>query len=129
MHIDTVKGGNTESLSLPNLEQIGLSVQPDRLLEGSQGKNVTPHPSARSIGDLTIHTAQAFSAFQSFSSTKEETRLEKARSILGTVGKEITDENLDIYLTEFNFLLDAWLDEYERHIFNNKTLIEITKEG
>jgi hypothetical protein len=129
MYIDIVQGGNTDSLSLPNLERIGLSALPDGLLQGSQEESLKTRPEPRSIGDLVINPAQAFEAFQSFSSTKEETRLEKARKILSVVGKELVDEELDSYLTQFNFLVDSWLDEYERLLFNNKTLIELTKEG
>lgn len=129
MAINVVQGGNTSSLSLPNLEHLNLSAQPDGLLKSNGEESSKPHLELRSIGNLVINPAQAFEAFQSFSSTKEETRLEKARKILGTVGKELSDENLDIYLTEFNFLIDSWLDEYERQIFNNKTLVKLIKEG
>lgn len=63
-----------------------------------------------------------------FPSTKDETKLQKARRILGDEVSAVSDDELGVYLAEFQFLLDSWLDEYERKVFNNKTLKELIKE-
>jgi len=64
-----------------------------------------------------------------FPAKQEETRIQKARLIMGDDVKDLSDEDLDVYLTNFQYLIDSWLDEYEKQIFDNKTLKEILKEG
>jgi len=43
---------------------------------------------------------------------------------MGDDVKDLSDEDLEVYLTEFQYLIDAWLDEYEKEAFDNKTLRE-----
>jgi len=60
-----------------------------------------------------------------FPAKQEETRIQKARLIMGDDIKDLSDEDLDVYLTNFQYLIDSWLDEYEKQVFDNKTLKEI----
>jgi len=62
-----------------------------------------------------------------FPSQKEETRLQKVRRIMGGEISILTDEEIISYITEFQFLVDAWLDEYELKAFR-KTLNQLKKE-
>lgn len=64
-----------------------------------------------------------------FPSKQEETQVQKARLIMGDDVKNLSDEDLGVFLTEFQYLIDCWLDEYEKQVFNNKTLSELMKEG
>lgn len=64
-----------------------------------------------------------------FPTRKEENNLQKARRMLGDIAASLSDQELESYLTQFEFLLDSWLDDFERQIFDNKTLIELLKEG
>lgn len=64
-----------------------------------------------------------------FPSKQEETQVQKARLIMGDDVKALSDEDLEVFLTEFQYLIDCWLDEYEKQVFNNKTLSELMKEG
>jgi len=64
-----------------------------------------------------------------FPEKEEETRIQKARLIMGDDVKELSDEDLDVFLTEFQYLINSWLDEYEKRVFNNKTLKEQLTEG
>lgn len=64
-----------------------------------------------------------------FPEKQEETRIQKARLIMGDDVKDLSDEDLDVYLTNFQYLIDSWLDEYEKQVFDNKTLKEKLKEG
>lgn len=64
-----------------------------------------------------------------FNYDKAESKIVNARKILGEVAASLTDSELQTYLTEFEFLLDCWMDEFERQIFNNKTLRETLREG
>ncbi len=60
-----------------------------------------------------------------FSATQEETRLQKARNIMGTALYDVSDEDLDIYLTEFQHLIDGWFDSFEQDMFNGATLKQV----
>lgn len=60
-----------------------------------------------------------------FPGKQEETRIQKARLIMGDDVKDLSDEDLEAFLTEFQYLIDCWLDEYEKQVFNNKTLREL----
>lgn len=65
-----------------------------------------------------------------FLDKKEETKLQKARKILADEVAGVPDDELGVYIAEFQFLLDSWLDEYEKQIFDDKTLKQLlTKEG
>ena len=64
-----------------------------------------------------------------FPEKQEITRIEKARLIMGDDVKNLSDEEMDVYLTKFQYLIDCWLDEYEKQAFGNKTLREILMEG
>lgn len=64
-----------------------------------------------------------------FSIDQTESKLAKARKILGEVATTLSDSQLQTHLTEFEFLLDCWMDEFERQIFDNRTLREVLREG
>ena len=64
-----------------------------------------------------------------FPTKQEETQLIKARRILGDIATDITDIELESDIAEFQYLIDSWLDEFEKNIFDNKTLIEVLREG
>ena len=64
-----------------------------------------------------------------FPEPKEETQLQKARRILGDIATDMGDDELIGCLAQFQFLLNSWLDDYERQIFSGKTLDQLLKEG
>ena len=57
-----------------------------------------------------------------FSSPQEESRLQKARRIMGANVDAVADEDLETYLTELQYLIDEWLDAYERSVYDGYTL-------
>lgn len=61
-------------------------------------------------------------------STPEQTRTHKARAIMGDVVGQLTDEELEVCITEFQYLLDTWFDEFERQQFDGSTLKELIME-
>ena len=68
-------------------------------------------------------------SFYIFPESPEENKIQKARAVLGEIAHEIPDEELVIYITQFQYLLDSWLNEYEKQIFNDLTLQELLREG
>jgi phosphatidylinositol kinase/protein kinase (PI-3 family) len=84
------------------------------------------HDLNRSI--LNHHQSFESSLGSLFLNDKKESKLQKARAILKETADNISDDELSVYLTEFQSLLDGWLDIFEKQIFNGKTLDQILKE-
>ncbi len=59
----------------------------------------------------------------------EETNVVRTRKLLGETAQALSDEQLECIVTEFQFLINSWLDEYEKGVFNNMTLKEVLHEG
>lgn len=78
----------------------------------------------------TQHYASIENALNTiFVDSKDESKLQRARRILGDISLEISDEELIRCLAEFQHLADSWLDEFEMQILDNKTLNQVLKEG
>ncbi len=58
----------------------------------------------------------------------EENTVVKTRRILGEKAKSLSDEQIECAVTEFQFLITNWLDEFEKDIFNGMTLKEVLNE-
>jgi len=63
-----------------------------------------------------------------FPEHKEETRVQRARQTMGEAVARLSNQELEEYLTEFQFLVDSWLDEFEKIVFNNVTLKQLLRE-
>ncbi len=60
-----------------------------------------------------------------FSLPHEETKLLKARNVMGYALVDVSDEDLEVYLTEFQHLIDGWFDSFEQDMFNGATLKQV----
>lgn len=49
----------------------------------------------------------------------------EAREILGDSAKDMTDEQVFDLVTEMQYLVDSWLEEFERKTFDGKSLNEL----
>ncbi len=58
---------------------------------------------------------------------EDEREIRETREILGEVAVGMTDEEIRYQITCIDFLVRAWLDEYERSIFDGKTVQEFTR--
>lgn len=63
-----------------------------------------------------------------FPDQQDETQLQKAQRIMAGEIDTLSDEELKVAITEFHYLLSTWFDEFEKSVFNNKTLQQILKE-
>ncbi len=59
----------------------------------------------------------------------DEIDIEKAKTILGDTAKKMTDDQLKDTCVEVQYLMETWLDDYERSIFEGKTLRELLGEN
>jgi len=55
----------------------------------------------------------------------EQKDIDEAREILGDTAKDLTDDQIKDILVEIQYLVECWLEEYERKIFDGKTLNEL----
>ncbi len=63
---------------------------------------------------------------QIFTDQKEhEKTILEARETLGDSAKDLDDGQIHELVSEVQFLVDTWLEEYERKVFNGKTLEEL----
>ncbi len=63
-----------------------------------------------------------------FNQNFEEKIVLQMRKMLGEKANTLTDEKVECLATEFQFLINTWLDEYERDVFGGMTLKEVLNE-
>lgn len=56
---------------------------------------------------------------------QQERTIQEAREILGESASNLTDEQVFDLVNEVQFLVDSWLEEYERKVFDGKSLDEL----
>ena len=67
-------------------------------------------------------------SFTQFSpETVEQTKTSKVRQLLGESSKDMDEAQLETMVAQCEYLIDCWLDDYERNIFSGKTLSEMVK--
>lgn len=105
---------------------MNLPQQPTLELE----KSIPRSPSPRNFMDPLFNHRKEFETIFSplFPEPQEESKVEKARAVLGEVVKDLPDEELANYLTLFQYLMEGWLDQYEKELFNGLTLQELLRE-
>lgn len=64
-----------------------------------------------------------------FPEKQEETLIVMTRRIMGDSVTDLSDEELRICVTKFQYLIDCWLDEFERDVFDGLTLKQLLMEG
>lgn len=58
----------------------------------------------------------------------EEKEIQEVRKILGSAADGLSTQQIKNIITEIQFLVTTWLDEYEQSIFKGKTLAEVLHE-
>jgi len=112
-------GGITGTSHLQLMDQKNSLFSMGKVVPSVDIKDESPRPET-----LITNHSKIFESTSSkiFPGKQEETRIQKARLIMGDDVKDLSDEDLEVFLTEFQYLIDCWLDEYERQVFNNKIL-------
>ena len=65
---------------------------------------------------------------RAFPKQSEENKFTRTKQLLGETAKTLSNEQLETIVTEFQFLIDTWLDEYEKDVFKGLTLKEVINE-
>lgn len=63
-----------------------------------------------------------------FPTKQEETKVELVRRIMGALITDLSEEDLNAYITQFQLLVNDWLDEFEKQVFEGRTLDQVLKE-
>lgn len=64
-----------------------------------------------------------------FPLASEEGKTIKLRKELGETAKSLPDEQIEVIGTEFQFLIDSWMDDFEKDVFNGHTLKEVLHDS
>ena len=97
----------------------------------TEAPTATKLPTSRSkVNNLSAslhqHTASIDTALQGiFKSTHEESRIQQVRRIMGGSLDSLSDEELEVCITEFQHMLDEWFDVFERDLFDGQTLKQV----
>jgi hypothetical protein len=58
---------------------------------------------------------------------QQQKTVQEAREILGESAANLTDEKVYDMVVGMQYLVDTWLEEFEKDVFDGKTLKEITQ--
>lgn len=64
-----------------------------------------------------------------FPGKQEDALLKLARRTMGGSVAKLSDRELEVYITKFQYLIDCWMDEFEKDIFDGLTLKQVIMEG
>ncbi len=78
----------------------------------------------KSLSDA-LHAAVPVLHKEQFPEDKEITQ---ARKILGPSAENLSAEEIKEIITEVSYLVDSWLDDFERQLFKGSTLREVLHE-
>ncbi|OGK21960.1 hypothetical protein A2866_06105 [Candidatus Roizmanbacteria bacterium RIFCSPHIGHO2_01_FULL_39_8] len=63
-----------------------------------------------------------------FPQNKDKNRIIQTRKLLGKTAENLSNEQIHCIVTKFQFLINSWLDEFEKEVFGGKTLKEVLNE-
>jgi hypothetical protein len=92
-----------------------------------QSKEIVPIQPLRTSPNPHTSIENALNSI--FPQKSEENKIIRTRKNLGETAKALSDEQIECINTEFQFLIDSWLDEYEKDVFNGMTLKQVLNEG
>ena len=117
-HICTGDSGlNMETLNLQLFDENTLVIDPPVELNNDPIPELPTPTSPLDKLEQTLATI--------FPDNQEETKVSKARKILGEIADTLPDEKLESLVTDFEYLADSWLDVFEKRVFGGKTLKEV----
>ena len=64
-----------------------------------------------------------------FPLASEENKTSRMRKALGNAAKSLSNEQIETITTEFQCLIESWMDEFEKNVFSGLTLKEVLNGG
>ena len=64
-----------------------------------------------------------------FPLASEENKTLRMRKALGNTAQSLSNEQIETVTTQFQFLIESWMDEFEKEVFSGLTLKEVLNEG
>ena len=116
-----------QAAELPLTNQENL--QSTQLLVGELATNLQVKENLRFKSNYNPQISLENTLNTIFPEPKEENKLIKARRILGEVAQGQSDEQLQVFLTELQYLINSWFDEYEKQLFDGLTLEQLLRGG
>ncbi len=110
-----------QDINLPQLSIFETSISSDIKTPQKESPDIASPPAdifnplENSLKDIFFHGV-------------EENTVIKMRKMFGEKGKDFSDEKIQCVTTEFQFLIDTWLDEFEKDLFSGMTLKEVLNE-
>lgn len=108
-----------ETISLQLFDENNLVIEPPMELSSIEplSENSTQTTNPLDQLEKTLSTI--------FPDNQEESKVNKARKILGETAESLPDEKIESIVTDFEYLVDSWLDVFEKRVFGGKTLKNI----
>src|SRR5579864_8808199 len=107
-----------QNLELPLFSTSNFTPQSKEIVS-IQPSRTTPNP----------HTLIENALNSIFPQQSEENKIIRTRKNLGETAKTLSDEQIECINTQFQFLIDSWLDEFEKDVFGGITLKEVINKG
>lgn len=60
---------------------------------------------------------------------REDKEIKQVKEILGTLSTNFSIDEMHVLISEIQYLTNVWIDEFEKDLFNGKTLTEILHDG
>lgn len=92
-------------------------------------ETTTPNFTHSSLKPLQANIAVTQSLNELFPEQEiADKNLKKAKEILGDLAKNFSDSELKDVVAQVEYLVESWLDDFERDIFDGQTLRELLHE-
>jgi len=64
-----------------------------------------------------------------FPLASEDNKTSRMRKALGNTAQSLSNEQIETITTEFQCLIESWMDEFEKKVFSGLTLKEVLNGG
>lgn len=104
-------------------QSLGL-VPLDQVLEKPASQSSHPKTTTKSLSTSVKESLDEMFPEQEYA----EKSLKQAKAVLGDLAKDFSTDELKNIVSEIQFLVETWLDDYEREVFDGLTLRELLHE-
>jgi len=87
-------------------------------------EDITSAPNDRKLNNISSSTSRSIQEIfpeQEY----DDKNIQKAKAILGDLANSFSKDDLRDVVAQVEYLAESWLDDFERDVFNGKTLNEL----